>query len=438
MVRLWYSEVEWHRQERGEPVILHIFFASKKERVRFMEEKLDLTTDLGWNPDSQSGIKKVLMKRHYRKIPGFWLVVFFRQGIKGQELFRQIKTSMDEERLGEGVFFPARELTRLELENGWVRKYRFDKENLDESCRIFLQEIRAHILQGHLNNAYRGLLLMLRVNPFFLKKYKRSAVLVDMAFHFEVNGNPGKAIRCLKLQLRIIPDSVEPYLNLSSFYIFNGMEEEAIQLLNKALRIDSTHFLLVSNMVVALCNMEMFESAIKVLKKALEKEPEHGVFWKMLGDVHYEMERNDSAIRYFKKAIKRLDSKDSDAFLADAHYGIAACYYENSDYAKALEHYHKVLRLDPTDTYILISLAQIYFYKMGKPSEAAKYTAKIIERMPENGYAHYHMGLICMDLEKLDRAQWHLYKARKLMPDYGPVREAIQMLKQNESRQNSR
>ena len=423
-------------------MVLHIFSSTPKERSMVLHQYFyadpslpsDNTQSGNRSPLTVKGIKHIKLQKHHRKIPGYWLVVEFTNNACGYRLMHDVIRKIPKYRRDGGVFYPDKELNGQELEKGWLEKYRFENGKLEETSRLFFQEIRSHLREGRPNNAYLGVLMLLRLNPFFLKRYRRHYLLEDLAVAFDSLGNFGKVVKCYQLQSRIRPESSDPHLNLSGFYIVSGMEEKAVAVLKKAIRNDPANPFLISNLIVALSNLGHYETAVHTLKRRLEKDIQNGHFWKMLGDVYYEMEENQAAVRSYKKALSVMKTEDTDLLVADLYSGLAACYYEEEKYQKALEYYHKVLKIVPRDTYILINLAQLYFYKQHNSKEALKYAKMILETMPENGYAHYHLGLIYMDLGHIDKARWHLYKARRIMPSYNPVHEAIQLLKKFQSK----
>jgi tetratricopeptide (TPR) repeat protein len=418
-------------------MVLRIFSATVSQRNKTLKQFFSIDQPsaiesvLAEKTEKTSAIKTLKVQNHHRRIPGYWIIVEFHRNVRGVNLFHHVTHLIPQHRIGENVFYPESEMKSRELEEGWNEKYRFAENHQDETCRLFYQEIRSHLKEGRSGNAFIGVMLLLRVNPFFLRKYRRHYILEDLAYHYDQAGNLGKAVRCFKLQAKIRPDSAEPSLNISSFYIMNSMEEKAVQLLKREIKKYPSNQYLMSNLVIAMCNLGFYDAAILLLKKTLQKDPQNGFYWKLLGDVFYEVEENNDAIRSYKKAIKGSFKSKSEDLKADLHSGIAACYYEEGNFKKALEHYQQVLAIYPEDHYTLISLAQLYFYKLKKSGEALKYTRKILEAMPENGYAHYHIGLIYLDLELMEKARWHLYKARRMMPFYNPVHEAIHLLKLN-------
>src|SRR5690606_38169765 len=99
------------------------------------------------------------------------------------------------------------------------------KDQYEDKWYLFYKELKKHMKYGRIDIVFVGLNLILIYNPFFLKKYNRYYLFEELAYCYEEEGNITKAIKCLRLQSMLKPESVEPYLNMSSFYIINGMEE---------------------------------------------------------------------------------------------------------------------------------------------------------------------------------------------------------------------
>lgn len=412
---------------------LNIFFSNKEDQRNFIEKQLKIDEvpekfDKINNPIPS--LISLRLKSSHRGIPGYWIELCFENSGEGKDLYDGLVKIIDEERVEEKVFFPRETLKAKELEDGWIKKYQLLGESYcEDSWNIFYKEIRVHMRAKRYDVAYYGLLVILKHNPFFLKKYKRFYQFEELAYYYEESGNIGKAIKCLKVHLILQPDSVEPYLNMSSFFIMNDMEEEAITICKEALKKNPNNKYLVSNMVLALSNLGNYEYAVEYMRKIMGKQPDSPYYWKLLGDLLYEVERNEEAVDCYKNSLNLL-KKEDDEFMTDLFNGIAAAAYELENYEESAKYYKKVLAHYPSDSYVLLSLSQIYFYKLENIKEALKYGKLLLEGAPENGYGHYQVGLIYMKLENFEKAKWHLYRAKKIMPYYEPVLEAINYLKQ--------
>jgi len=413
---------------------LNIFFITGKERLDFLKTNFHIDETNIKNkqfvPEEISGLKEVKLSNSSQGIPGYWLALSFDTTPAGQQLSAAVKGKVSSGQLEKNVFFPRELLGKKALEQGWTEKYRLYEKAPDEVWKSFFNELKAHMKGKRHDNAFYGLLLILQHNPFFLKRYRRFYQFEELAYHYEEVGQLSKAIRCLKAHLLLQPNSVEPYLNMSSFYIMNEMEEEAISLCKEALKKNPDNPYLISNLILALSNLGSYEYAVDYMRTVLKSQPESSYFWKLMGDVLYEVEKSAEAIDCYRKALQSLNDKMDEEFVVDLYNGIAAASYEVENYQEAAEYYQKVLVHCPSDPYVLLSLSQIHFYKLDNVKEALKYSKLLLEKAPENGYGHYQLGLVYIKLEHFEKAKWHLYRAKKIMPYYEPVIEAIHYLKQ--------
>ncbi|SET42057.1 Tetratricopeptide repeat-containing protein [Natronincola peptidivorans] len=415
---------------------LIIFFTNREDRMQFMKNHLKIEAavlDKGEEFfEKIDGMKSIKLKNRVNTIPGFWLELNFLETEKGEKLYNLLCHSVDSSQMRDNVFYPKENLPLKDLEAGWSAKYNLTKrESQEEIWKLFYQEIKSHIKYDRIDIAYKGFTLFLKYNPFFLKKYKRYYILEDLAYLYENIGNVGKAIKCLKMQAVLQPNSIEPYLNISSFYIINGMEEEAYQICQEALKKSPENQYLISNLIIALINIGNLEYAVDFLEEVLEKNPNNAYFWKLMGDILYEMEDNKGAIDCYQKALKIGKNPGVDDFKLDIHTGIGDCHYEEENYTEAVTQYRKALNYNPKDPYLLLNLGQIHFFKLKDTKKAFKYTSLLVENMPENGYGQYQLGLIYSHLGNIEKAIWHLYRARSIIPYYKPIHDAINLVKKN-------
>ncbi len=414
---------------------LNVFFSSSHERIEFVEaqfklEKMIIKDNAMVSPIIP-GIASLKLKKSFNNIPGYWLEFIFNKTSNGRDLFQQLNSVLPQNRINGNVFYPKSHLAIRELEREWIDKYGLTDEAIDEDkWRLFYLEVKAHLKSGRFNIAYSALIIFLKYNPFFLRKYKRYYILEEIAYAFEEAGNLGKAAKCLKIQQALQPDSVEPDLNLSSFYIINGMEEEAIKVCKSSLKKHPTNIYLISNLVLALSNLGSFEYAVDFLKKLIVKQGDNSLYYKLMGDVYYEMEDYREAVASYNEALLKLKKKAADEYIADLYNGIAACYLELNSYKEALINYKKALKQSPKDVYTLLSIAQLYFYRLKDYKAALSHGKQLMELEPENGLVQYLIGLIYLQMENHEKARWYLYRARKSMPNYEPVYEAISLLRQ--------
>lgn len=415
---------------------LNIFFYDKADRANFLRDNLGIkninkNTTQALTP-TIIGMVGFKFKNSFKGSPGYWLELNFGKDQKGIDLCNHLEQKVAYNKKGSSVFYPTTDLSVRQLQDGWINKYNLcTKGQYEDKWNLFLKELKVHMEHGRMDNVFVGLNLLLRYNPFFLKKYKRYYIFEKLAYYYEQQGNISKAVKCLRLQSVLNPKSIEPYLNISSFYIVNNMEEEAIRACRAGLKKNPKDQYLISNLVIALSNMGDHESALMFLKQTLEDNSKNILLWKLLGDLYYETDNNKEAIKCYKTVlnIKNENVGNMLNFYGEIYNSIGACYFEEEKYSKAAKYYKKVLLYNPNDSYTLLSLSQIYFYYLEDMDTALDYTKLLVDKAPDSGFGQYQLGLIYLEYGYIEKSRWHLYKARRLMPDYAPVHDAIEMIR---------
>lgn len=412
----------------------NIFFATEDERKSFLNLDCNINDEAIKDKKliniKYNCIKAIKFKKVYKHIPGFWLEITVEDTLEGKGFYNRVIEIYGENKLNENVFFPKNYMAAKDLTRSWIMKYNIFKNRLsDDMWKVFFRELKYHFEYNNVEVAFNGFMLIFKYNPFFLKKYKRYYILEDLAYYFEEIGNLGKAMKCLKIQSTLCPESIEPYLNMSSFYIINGMEADAIQTCEKGLTKNPNNQYLLSNLIIAASNMGSFEYAISYLKNVLFEEPNNPYYWKLLGDIFYELENIDEAIDCYKKSFEKGKNKKQDDLQADVCNSLGTCYYDKKNYKESAKFYRKVLNYIPFDSFCLLNLSQIYYYQLNDVKTAFKYTKILTDNMPENGLGQFQLGLIYSEMSNIEKAKWHLYRARQIMPNYSPVQDAINSIK---------
>lgn len=311
----------------------------------------------------------------------------------------------------------------------WIQKYHLIGEMHNANIwKIFLKEARLHLEEGRIDVASTALFYIYKNNPFFLKKYKRYYLFEDLAYYYEARRELHKSIKCLKAQASLQPRSTEPYLNMSNFLLLHGLYDEAIDVCRRGLQINPDDEYLRNNLLVAYMNGEYFDLALAHLQGLVEINPDISLYWKLMGDIFCQIGKDYLAIACYKKALD-VYSKDICEWIQDIYYGLGICYQQLNEFEKAIWYFKKALTYDDTDMEILFHLSKLYRCECKKYDEAEVYARKIIESDPGNGYGYHNLGLIYLYTGRLEEAKWYLYRARKLIPEYKPVHDAIVELK---------
>jgi tetratricopeptide (TPR) repeat protein len=413
-----------------------IFFPTERLRNDYLKRIFEIEEES--NPKRLEGplalgVKDISFQSKYKKIPGYWMKIKLKDEEESYTIKHRIQKEIPSFWIFENLFFPQEFMTQRKMENMWIQKYNLmEEENNSNAWKIFLEEGKNHYKEGRIDIARAAFMCIYKNNPFFLKKYKRYYVFEDLAYYYEAKGELHKSIRCLKVQATLQPNVSEAYLNMSNFLLLNGLEEEAIDVCRRGLRIDPEDEYLIHNLLIAYINSEYFDTALEVLEECIKKHPGTSIYWKLMGDIFCQIGKDRESIICYQKALV-INGEDVVEVRQDIYYSLGICYQQVNKYEKAIYYYEKFLKYDEKDLIALLNLSKIYGEDLKSYRKAEYYGKKVIELYPQNGHGHHNLGLIYLYTGRLEKAKWYLYKARKILPDYQPIRDAIVALKEKYS-----
>ena len=98
-----------------------------------------------------------------------------------------------------------------------------------------------------------------------------------------------------------------------------------------------------------------------------------------------------------------------------AHQELADAYLENKEYAKALEHLEKSMKLDPLDPDLYL-VKGMYYEDTGDIKAAINAYEQLLKLEPKSGRAYNNLGAIYFNKAEFDQARIYLEQAIKLNP----------------------
>lgn len=409
------------------------FFLDKNQREQFVTNYLH--SEVTGETDSKAkhflkpGIAAVKFKESQNGIPGLWLQIHFEDHDQGRKIQEEIKDLFSKIEIPTEVFYPKSPMEKKELEKKWQQKYGLSSsETSEDRWKIFYKEIKSHFDKDRIQQAYVGLNMILRQHPEFLKRYKRYGLYEDIAMHYEEAGEMKRAEEAIKKPLFLNIESDEPYLNLSAFYMLHGMEEKAYKVGKFALKRFPDNIFVICNHAVILSTLEYYEKALEILTEAEKKGITDPLLYKTKGELLADLEKDEEAIRTLKKGLKHMKKKNG-PLRSEILSALAESYINLEDYEKAAMTYEKIYKEDRRDIYHLLRLVGTNFYELENYDKALKYAELLLEADPGMSSYHYLLGLIRMERNDLDLAQWHLYKAKQLMPGHPLVDEELREVK---------
>ena len=147
----------------------------------------------------------------------------------------------------------------------------------------------------------------------------------------------------------------------------------------------------------------------------------------LVGQLWIDMSDYARAVESFHRALYR------DASLARAHYfaGLAQLRWDHTN--EALEEFNAALKLTPDDPDATIGLAYVYL-QQAKQAEAIGLFRSVIATHPENGNAHYQLGKLLLDAGNVQEAVGHLEAAARALPQTDYVHYQLQAAYRKQSR----
>ncbi|HHY90064.1 MAG TPA: tetratricopeptide repeat protein [Clostridiales bacterium] len=414
---------------------LNVFFPTEAIREKYMQKISNILQKMKSENNEniyEKTIHHIRFQYSYKKIPGYWIIIQLNDNFFGKLICSKIKEMIPVFWHEDNLFFPKEVTSLKQMKKSWFRKYNLIQEPFDpDAWKVFYKEAKRHWEEGRVEVAEAALMLIYKYNPFFLKKYRRYYLFEALSYHYEEKGEVGRSIQYLKMQANLQPDSAEPYLNMSSFLLLNGFYEEAIDVCKRGLEISPKDIYLRNNLLIAYLNCGYFEEAILYLQNLIKREPYSSANWKLAGDVFSQIRKDRLAVICYQKALA-VNSEDIQNILEDIYYGLGISYQQLGQFEKAVGYYRRLLGNQSGEAKFLLHLSTIYRDVLHQFDEAERYGREFIRLYPQNGYGHYNLGLVYLSSNNLKKAKWHLYKAKKLLPSYSPVYDAIIKLKQKE------
>ena len=113
-------------------------------------------------------------------------------------------------------------------------------------------------------------------------------------------------------------------------------------------------------------------------------------------------------------AIARIEEH----FLNDNSHARAGYMAElTGDIEKAMAEYEQALKINPDNEHAHQRLGSILYHYKHRPQDGLKHTAEALRLDPNDGCAHFDLGVALMDQGKLDEAIAHLSQAVQLLPE---------------------
>jgi predicted O-linked N-acetylglucosamine transferase (SPINDLY family) len=225
-----------------------------------------------------------------------------------------------------------------------------------------------------------------------------------------------------------------------------GNNDMAVELIGKAIEINSTEPIYYNNIGNAFKAQGNLKQAVSSYQKALLLKPNFAEALVSMGSVYIELDRLEEAISCFKKALQfkqnfadayynmaialkkqnKIDeaivcykkSLELNSGFADAYYNLGAIYKQNFNFDESAFCYRKVLEIQPANSEAYYNLG-IVFQKQGRFNEAITCYQKAVQLKPDHDKAYNNMGTSLKEQGRLGEAISCYKKSLQILPNPG-------------------
>jgi tetratricopeptide (TPR) repeat protein len=211
---------------------------------------------------------------------------------------------------------------------------------------------------------------------------------------------------------RSVPSEVELYYQLGWAYYNAKHYKEAIEVLQKAVRLNSGHADAFYQLGLAFSQLGEYQTALVHLENAKRISPTRSDIHYMLGVVFGGLKQNERAVQAYLEAVKYRPDDASSYFNLGVVYGQLGCFEDE------IAAYQRAIALDPKDITAQTNLASAYL-RVFKSQESLVAFQSALQSDPDNPIAFYGVACCYSNLEQYANAIAAFEKAIALKPDFG-------------------
>lgn len=317
-----------------------------------------------------------------------------------------------------------------------------------------LETARENHQAGRLNEAKKGYLAILRVNP------RDADVLHSLGVLYAQQENFSDAIDCLKKAVTYQPDNPTLQLHLANMLKLQGMFTEAANVLQQTLKTHPDYVPALNNLGSLYYSQAKFPESVAAFRQAIVKKPDYIDAYYNLGLTLMKQENAAEAERVFAELLERspqhhaarfqygcvlmqqnkipdaikqfLIIEDAQSSHFETESNLATCYLKQGALKEAKNHYLKALKLRPQDSQILFNLGVIHM-QLGQIDTAIEHYQKAIYIEPNSFAAQNNLGVAFLARHHIPYALQHFQQALRLQPDNQAIAYTVTMLSKQQN-----
>ena len=227
---------------------------------------------------------------------------------------------------------------------------------------------------------------------------------IDQAIFLEEQGKIAESLYLLHEVIRQRRDFGKAYERLAHLYRRQGLEEEALKIMEEGYKANPNNYVLVSGFGILLVQLGKSDRGISILEEALkiyDRDPE---VYNHLGIAYWQKGDWQNSLLAYEKAIN-LDPHDALIFnnLGTLYLTMAVKSGGKEKLLQAEEIFKKAIAMDPSLAAAHNGLGSVYKLLGNRLDEAISCWEKALELKPDYDYPLYNLGLAF--LEKGEKAR---------------------------------
>ncbi|MBT33897.1 MAG: hypothetical protein CMO01_29900, partial [Thalassobius sp.] len=289
------------------------------------------------------------------------------------------------------------------------------KSDSDKAIALYKQSIEADPAFLDAYNGLGNLLLNTGKTEEAIKQYEKCVELnpnykwayFNLGLSYSTIDEE-KSIEHYNKAIEIDPDYVDAHLAVGNIYLGKGLIEEAKTHYEKCIALNPDMGVAYFNLALLINKVEPEKAALHY-QKVISLEPNRVGAYLGLGNIYFDNNELEKARVQYEKCIEL----DANYDLAYFNLGLT---YEKHNTNKAKHYYEKTIEINPTFTFALNGLGNIYF-EDGNLEDARVHYQKCIDYDPNFIYAYYNLGL-SYERKDVNKAIEYYEKTLELNPSY--------------------
>ncbi|MFY9202396.1 MAG: tetratricopeptide repeat protein [Limnochordia bacterium] len=287
------------------------------------------------------GFRQIYAQNSYRKRPGKWLVVQFRDNYTGWRRYEWLLRRVPDDKLGAST--PAPLLVSL-------------RRKLEQARHILGTAGGGRLKAAELNLAL-GLLQSVKTRNPRLFRGDNLYLWEELAFAYLEHNNLQKAEHCLREMAGLMPGSSEPYINLGAFFISAGMINRAIKAYKEGLAVNPKDERLYFNLASLYAGIGAYSKADAMMNKAIFSNPDRGINYMFRADLAMERGHYEAAVQNYRHALGLLTGEPWQEIRKSCYMQMAVALMRLERYEECAEAASELLAINPDfrDAYVLLA-----------------------------------------------------------------------------------